>query len=96
MPKTTMPGDGGSCSNKRAGHRGRGGEGVERPGAIAPGDHAPGIEILHREAKRVKFDRTIIINCKLTNGYEILNYIKSTKISLRKKKVLVEQIGLML
>jgi len=77
MPKMTMPGDGGSRCNKGAGHRWRGGEGVERPGAIAPGDHAPGIEILHREAKRVKFDRTIIINCKLMNGNEILNYIRS-------------------
>jgi hypothetical protein len=35
--------------------RGRKTDGVQRPGAITPGDHVSGSKILHREVKRVKF-----------------------------------------
>jgi hypothetical protein len=30
-------------------------DGVKQPRAIAPGDHVPSSEVLHRETKRVKF-----------------------------------------
>ena len=31
-------------------------ERIQRPGAIAPDDHVPGLEILHRTARGVKFN----------------------------------------
>lgn len=42
-------------------------EWVERTGAIEPGDHGPGAKILHREAKRVKLDSTLVVNDKTSN-----------------------------
>ena len=42
-------------------------------GAIAPGDHVPSLQILHRKAKRVKFDRTAVIGGKTTNGTQIFD-----------------------
>ena len=58
MAKAAMPNSGGDSGNKGAKHCGTywSSEGVEGPGAIVPGDHAPGMKILHRKAKRVKFD----------------------------------------
>jgi hypothetical protein len=53
--------------------------GVEQPGAIAPSDHVPGSEILHTEAKRVKFYGTKIINIKLTNRKKILHDVRYNK-----------------
>jgi hypothetical protein len=81
MPETTMPSGGGSCSNKGAGHHGTcwSGESLEGPGAIEPGDHAPGFEILHRKAKRIKFDRTVIVSSELTNRDEVLNNVGCNK-----------------
>ena len=46
---------------------------VERPGAIAPDDHFPGQEILHRTTRRVKLHRAIVIGSELTNRNKILN-----------------------
>jgi hypothetical protein len=58
MAKAAMPSSGGDSGNKGTGYRGTcwSNEGVEGPGAIVPGDHAPRMKILHRKAKRVKFD----------------------------------------
>jgi hypothetical protein len=39
----------------------------------------PGSKTLHREAKRIKFNRTMIIGGKLGNGYKVLNNIRSNK-----------------
>jgi hypothetical protein len=81
MAKTTMPSSGGDSGNKGAGHCGTywSSEGVEGPGAIVPGDQAPGTKIRHRKAKRVKFYRTIVIRSKLTNENKVLNNIGSNK-----------------
>jgi hypothetical protein len=69
MAKAAMPNSGGDNGNKGTGHRGTcwSTEGVEGLGAIVPDDHAPGMKILHRKAKRIKFDRTTVIRSKLTN-----------------------------
>jgi hypothetical protein len=60
--ETTVPERrGGSSSSKDVvcgrlrSTRGRKTDGVQRPGAITPGDHVSGSKILHREVKRVKF-----------------------------------------
>lgn len=76
-----MPSSGGDGGNKGTGHCGTcwSGEGVEGPGAIVPGDHVLGMKILHRKAKRVKLDRTIVIRSKLTNINKVLNNIGGNK-----------------
>jgi hypothetical protein len=48
-------------------------ERVEVTGAIAPGDHVPGLQVLHRKAKRIKLDGAVIIGGKMTNRNQILN-----------------------
>jgi hypothetical protein len=47
--------------------------GVEVAGATAANDLVPGLEVLNRETKRVKFNRDDIITSELTNKYEVLN-----------------------
>jgi hypothetical protein len=69
-----MP-NGGGCSEERGGAGGRGTKRVEIAGAIAPGDHVLGLQILHKKAKWIKFNRTIIISGKTTNGNQILNNV---------------------
>ena len=74
MTKTTMPNRSGGSEECR----GAGGwwkERVEVARAIAPGDHVPGLQILHRKTKRIKFNRAIIIGDKTTNGNQILNNV---------------------
>jgi len=71
MTEATMPE--GSRSTISHGDEGSGRrcwkmERVQRAGAIGPDDFPPRPKILHRTTKRVKFDRTIIINGKLANG----------------------------
>jgi hypothetical protein len=68
----TMPeGDGGSgCGEggSTSGDTGLGGEErVEIARAIAPSNHAPGLQILHRKAERIKFDIKKIIGSEATN-----------------------------
>ena len=48
-------------------------DGLEIARAIAAKHHASGRDILDRKAKCVKFDRTIVVTCKLTNGKKVLN-----------------------
>jgi hypothetical protein len=77
MPKvteTTMP-KGGGCSEEHGGAGGRCIERVEVTGAIAPGDHIPGLQILHRKAKRIKLDGAVIVGGKMTNENQILNNV---------------------
>jgi hypothetical protein len=50
-------------------------QGVERPRAIAPDDHVPGLEILHRATSGVKFNREIIVGSELAHICQILNKI---------------------
>jgi hypothetical protein len=67
MTKSPMPKSGDGASGKREGPKHRGQERIEWPRTIAPDDHAPGFEILHKKARRVKFNRTIIFYGELTN-----------------------------
>ena len=67
MTKTMMPNRSGGSEECR----GAGGwwkERVEVARAIAPGDHVPGLQILHRKTKRIKLNGTIIVGGKATNG----------------------------
>jgi len=69
-PKVTemaMP-KGGGCSEERRGVGGGCIERVEVTRAIAPGDHVPGLQILHRKAKRIKLNGAVIVGGKTTNG----------------------------
>ena len=45
----------------------------------------PGGRILYSEARKIKLDGTIIVNCKLTNGKKIMNHLRSNK-DIEKKK----------
>ena len=74
MLKMTMPKGSGS-GEERGGASGGGVEQVEVARAIAPGDHVPGVQVLHRKAKRIKLNGTIIIGGKTTNGNQVLNYV---------------------
>jgi hypothetical protein len=51
-------------------------EWVEVTHAIAPGDHAPCLEVLHKKAKWVKLDGKIIVSGETTNGNQILNNVR--------------------
>lgn len=88
VPKVAMPDRGGSTGEECVGseRRHRWMEGVERPQAIAPGDHVPGTKILHREAKRVKFNGTLIVSSELAHRYERLNNIRSNKNIIKNKR----------
>ena len=67
-------------------------ERIEVARAIAPGDHVPGLQILHRKAKWIKFNGTVIVGGEATNGNQILNNIGrhqnivKNKITMRKTK----------
>jgi hypothetical protein len=67
VTETAMP-KGGGCSEERRGVGGGCIERVEVTGAIAPGDHVPGLQILHRKAKRIKLNGAVIVGGKTTNG----------------------------
>ena len=75
VPETTMP-KRGRCSDECGGAGGRWVERVEVTRAIAPGDHVPGLQILHRKAKRIKFNGTIIVGGETTNRNKIFNNVR--------------------
>ena len=91
MPETMMP-KGSESGEERGGAGGGGVEWVEVARAIAPGNHVPGVHILHKKAKQIKFNRTVIIGGEMTNGNQILNNvgrhqnIVKNKITMRKRK----------
>jgi hypothetical protein len=72
VTETAMP-KGGGCSDECGGASGRCIEWVEVIGAIAPGDHVPGLQILHRKTKWIKLNGAVIVGGKPTNGNKILN-----------------------
>ena len=83
----------GSGSSEECGGAGGGGvERVEVARAIAPDDHVPGVQVLHRKAKRIKLNGTIIIGGKTTNGNQVLNNVRrdqdiiKNKITMWKRK----------
>ena len=69
MPKGRLSGGGEGVGDRQA-------EGVQRPGAIAPGDQSSGQKILHRTTRRVKFHLAIVIDGKLSNGNKVLNKLR--------------------
>jgi hypothetical protein len=79
MTKITVPKDSRGCGGGEDGNAGgRWKEWVEVTQTIAPGDHTSSFQIVNREVKWVKLDRTIIvISGKTMNGNQILNNVKS-------------------
>ena len=67
VAETTMPEGGGSNSGENTRGRGRQAKRIKRTEAIAPGDHVPRPKVLHREAKRVKLNRAIVVSGKLAD-----------------------------
>ena len=72
MTEATVP-EGGGGGGEQGVSSNRKVQWVERPRAIAPDDHFPGQEILHRTTRRVKLHRTVVIRSELTNRNKILN-----------------------
>ena len=89
VTEAAMPEGGGRCNSEGGGAGGAGGcgreERVEITRAIAPGDHAPCLEVLHRKAKWVKLDGTIIISGETTDRNQVLNNVRRDQ-DIRKKK----------
>ena len=71
MTEATVP-EGGGGGGDQGVSSSRKVQRVERPRAIAPDDHFPGQDILHRTTRRVKLHRTIVIGSELTNSTEQL------------------------
>ena len=67
------------CSGRRKA------KGVKGPSAVTPDEWTPGGRILYSKARRVKFDGTRIVSCKLTDGKKVMNHLRSNK-DIRKKK----------
>jgi len=63
MTETTVPQGGGGLGDKRLSWRKA--QRIQSPGAIAPDDHAPSLQILHRTTSRVKLNGAIVIDSKL-------------------------------
>jgi hypothetical protein len=62
MTEPTVPNHGRGCDGSESMRLGWRPKGVELPKTIAPDDHVPCNQILHIEAKTVKFDGTIIVS----------------------------------
>jgi len=61
------------CSEKRKP------KGVKGPRAVTTKKWTPGSRILHTKTRRVKFDSTRIVSCKLANGKKIMDHMGSNK-----------------
>ena len=74
MTETMMP-SGGRDGEAGVWSSGGGGcwESVEVAVTIAAKHLASGLDILNRETKSVKFFGTIVVSCKLINGYQIMD-----------------------
>jgi hypothetical protein len=65
-------------------------DGVEWTRATASLDHVPGLKVLNRQTKGVKFNRNEIIDSELTNKRQIFKYIQNNK-KIIKSKILSER-----
>jgi hypothetical protein len=81
VTESAMPGGWG-----RSGHKGAGTgrrrwklQGVEGSWAVTSKEGTPGVQILHRNTKGIKFNGNMIVSGKLANGKEVLNDIRSNK-----------------
>lgn len=85
MTKSAMPGRqrrSGGESSGRSRIRSSGGrktKGVKGPRAVTSEKWTPGSQILHSKTKRVKFDRTRVVSCKLANREKIVNHLGGYK-----------------
>jgi hypothetical protein len=90
MTEVTVPcimsGGGGSES---MGHRAL--ESVKLSCTVTPKKLTPSKKVLHRETKRVKIDRTIIISSKLTNRDKIFNNARCNKNIAKMKRTIREK-----
>ena len=75
VTKMTVPQGGGRDSCGKGWNTGRWEERVEVTRAIASGDHAPCLKVLHRESKRIELDRTIVMSSEPTYRNQILNNV---------------------
>jgi hypothetical protein len=78
MAETMMPEVGGD-GERRSGVAFISEERVEVARAIGPHEDSPGCLVLHREAKRVKLDRTPIITGKRASADQVLNNVRGDK-----------------
>ena len=53
--------------------------------AITSEEQTPGSRILHSKTRRVKFNKTRIVSCELTNGKKVVNHLRSNE-NIRKMK----------
>ena len=54
-------------------------EGIKITITIAPGDHVLGLKILHRDTKRIKFNRTKVVTSKATNKNKFFYDVRGDK-----------------
>jgi hypothetical protein len=59
-------------------------QGVQSPGAIAPGDHVLSLHILHRATNKAKLNRAIVVDSKLVNVNNIFNNLWRHKNIMKK------------
>jgi hypothetical protein len=64
---------------QRWGSGSRKAKGVKGSRAITPEERTPRQRILHSEARRIEFNRTRIVSCKLTNRKEVVDHLRSDK-----------------
>ena len=76
VTKTTVPQGGGRDNSGEGWNTGRWEERVEVTHAIASGDHAPCLKVLHRKSKMTELYRTIVISSEPTYRNQILNNIR--------------------
>jgi hypothetical protein len=73
MTEASMPNGGGDGESGERRSGSGGGKHVEVAGTIAAKHHATTRNILNRETKGVKFNRTVIVTSKLTYGKKVTN-----------------------
>jgi hypothetical protein len=90
MTEATVPcimsGGGGSEST---GHRAL--ESVKLPRTVTPKKFTPSKKVLHRQTKRVKIDRTVIISSKQTNRDKIFNNARCNENITKMKRTIREK-----
>ena len=62
------------------------GVGVEIARTIEPSYHRLAVEILHRQPKRIKFDRNLVINCETANINQVFDKSRGHKYFTKKKR----------
>jgi hypothetical protein len=75
MAEATVLGSRGRSGHKDAQHQGHL-QGVERPRAVTAKKSSLGMEILHRNTERVKFNKNTIISSKLSNRKEVFDDVR--------------------